>query len=105
MNATLLVLALNLLGVASQCLFNPHTKKAILRDKNQQRVLLEPVKTEGVRASRRQSASCELFKIALLGFLFRAPAQESGAMTKTSAGEMIVLHFDHQFCFERLPFA
>ena len=47
----------------------------------------------------------KLLKVALLWFLFRSPAQESGAVTKAPAGEMIVLDFDHQFCFQRLPVA
>jgi hypothetical protein len=47
----------------------------------------------------------KLFKVALLWFLFRSPAQELCAVTEAPAGEVIVLNFDYEFRLQRLPFA
>src|SRR5438477_11133143 len=41
---------------------------------------------------------------ALLGRLVRTPAQQSGAMSKALAGEVIVADFNHEFWLKRHPF-
>src|SRR6266568_104358 len=59
------------------------------------------------RRARSAFLACcrNLIKVALPRFLVEAPTQKSCAVTKPSAGEMIILNFGHEFCFHRLPFA
>ena len=67
----LLVFALNLLGSAPIYLVNLYTKAKKL--------------------------IVHLLKAALLRFLVRPPAQESGAVAKAAAGEVIKLNFNYEF--------
>src|SRR5882724_1694603 len=86
MNAKLLGSALNLSGFAQIYLVNRYTRAII--SKMEIGVGLQ-----------------YLSEAAGLGFLIRAPAQELCAVTKATAGKMIILDFNYQLCPQRLPFA
>src|SRR6185437_8484626 len=47
----------------------------------------------------------DLRHAALRWRLVRAPAQKFGPMAKSAAGEMVVLHLDHEHGVDRLPLA
>src|SRR5689334_15492361 len=54
---------------------------------------------------RRAAFLLELSDRALLRRLVRAPAEERRAVTEAAAGEVVVLHFEHELRCEGLPFA
>src|SRR5207237_6792176 len=59
---------------------------------------------------KRMQAICifagnHLLHSALGGIFLRTPAQELSAVAEASSGKVIVLHFTHQFVFEREPFS
>src|SRR5438045_3700307 len=54
---------------------------------------------------QRRSSRFHLCHLARLRRLVRSPAEKLRAVAEAAAGEVIVLHFDHEFWIERFPFA